>query len=60
MRDWEGLSATGLSKKNREVSCEKDCREKLKKMRIAECFLEWLRNPCTDWKLPKNLSMCLE
>jgi hypothetical protein len=60
MRDWEGLSATGLARRNRKVSSEKDCREELKKMKIERCFSEWLRNPCCDWNLPKKLATCLE
>ncbi len=60
IRDWEGLSATGLAKKNRKVSCEKDCWDKLKKFKINRFFSDWLRNPCSDWSLPKKLSNSLE
>jgi hypothetical protein len=60
MRDWEGLSATGLAKKNRTVSCEKDCREILKKMKIDKYFSEWMRSPYSDWNLPKKMAVTLE
>ncbi len=60
MRDWEVLSASGLAKKNRKVSCKKDCREELKKLKIDQFFSDWLRNPSSDWNLPKKLAMSLE
>jgi hypothetical protein len=60
VRDWEGLSATGLAKKNRKVSCEKDFCEELKELKINRFFSDWLRNPGSDWNLPKKLSLSLE
>jgi hypothetical protein len=59
MRDWEGLSATGLARKNRKVSCEKECSAELRRLKINQFFSDWLRKPCTDWSLPKKLSSSL-
>jgi hypothetical protein len=60
MRDWEGLSATGLARKNRQVSNEEDCHDVLKKLKIKRFFSDWLRSPCTDWSLTKKLALSLE
>jgi hypothetical protein len=60
MRDWESLSATGLARENRKVSCEEECSAELKKLKINRFFSDWLRNPCNDWSLPKKLSLSLE
>jgi hypothetical protein len=60
MRDWEGLSATGLAKKNINVSGEEECCDELEKLKINRFFSDWLRNPCSDWSLPKKLSLSLE
>jgi hypothetical protein len=60
MRDWEGLSATGLARKNRQVSSEEDCHDELKRLKIKRFFSDWMRSPCTDWSLTKKLALSLE
>jgi hypothetical protein len=60
MSDWEGLSASGLSKKNRHVSNEAESRKKLENLNIAPAFLDWLKSPCPDWSLPMKLAIWLE
>jgi hypothetical protein len=59
MRDWEGLSATGLARKNRQVSNEADCHDELKRLKIKRFFSDWL-SPCTDRSLTKKLAISLE
>ncbi len=60
MNDWEGLTATGLSRKNKQVSNEADSLKELKSLKIEPFFLDWLRKPCADWSLPKKLAESLE
>jgi hypothetical protein len=60
MLDWEGLSATGLSKKNKHISNESESRKKMEKLKIAPAFLDWMKSPCPDWCLPKKLAIWLE
>jgi hypothetical protein len=60
MNDWEGLTATGLSRKNKQVSNEAESLKEMETLKIEPFFLDWLRNPCADWSLPKKLADSLE
>ncbi len=40
MSDWEGLSASGLSKKNRHIYNETESCMKMEKLKIAPAFLD--------------------
>jgi hypothetical protein len=59
MSDWEGLSASGLSKKNRHIQNEEESCMKMEKLKIAPAFLDWMKSPRPDWNLPKNLAIWL-
>jgi hypothetical protein len=60
MSDWEGLSASGLSKKNRYVQNEDESDKCMERLKIAPVFLDWMKSPRPDWSLPKKLAIWLE
>jgi len=60
MSDWEGLSASGLTRRNTLVRNEKESEEYMAKLKLAPSFLDWMKSPHADWSLPKNLAIWLE
>jgi hypothetical protein len=60
MSDWEGLLASGLSKKNRHIQNEDESCKKMEKLKIVPAFLDWMKSPRPDWSLPKKLAIWLE
>jgi hypothetical protein len=60
MKNWEGVSAIDLSRKNRRVSCESESLNDLKKYEFDSFIIDWLKNPCANESLPKMLAESLE
>ena len=56
---WEGVSAYGLSRRNKFVSNETESRKMLETLKLDSYILGWMKNPCADWSLPSKLAESL-
>ncbi len=56
---WEGVSAYGLSRRNKLVSNETESVKKLETLKLDSYILGWMKNPCADWSMPRKLAESL-
>ncbi len=56
---WEGVSAYGLSRRNKFVSNETESVKLLDTLKLDSYILVWMKKPCADWSLPRKLAKSL-